>query len=339
MQINKLVSYSIIFIGLVLTAIVLQTFVQVLRPLAIAILLLFVAMPLAKFSKDKNIPVWITFVGLIVVVVGLMSLVGSFVSLDNVNLSEAIPKYQEKISQSSSGILEAGSKLGFSSDNITPDKLGGLAAKGAMAGLGAVRTIFSEMLLALILLMFLIQSRSGLFSLVENKYGKAELNRLQETLKKIEGDIIAYFSTKTTMSLGTAILTGVVLLLFGAKFIYISVLIIFLLNFIPIIGSIIAVLIVLLLYLLTFGMSANAIWLFAALMAVQVLFGSILEPKIAGKRLNMSPIIILISLYVWGWIWGIIGMLLSVPLTILIMLIVKHLGTMGVGKEQIVRNT
>ncbi len=98
-------------------------------------------------------------------------------------------------------------------------------------------------------------------------------------------------------------------------------------------------LIVLLLYLLTFGASSNAIWLFVALMAVQVLFGSILEPKIAGKRLNMSPIIILISLYVWGWIWGIIGMLLSVPLTILIMVISKHLGAMGGDKEQFVRNT
>ena len=66
-----------------------------------------------------------------------------------------------------------------------------------------------------------------------------------------------------------------------------------------------------------------------ALMAVQVIFGSILEPKIAGERLNMSPIVILISLYVWGWIWGIIGMLLSVPLTILLMVIAKHMSAMG----------
>ena len=68
MQTNKLVSYSIIFIGLALAAVVLQTFVQVLRPLAIAVLLMFLAMPLAKWSKAKGIPVWSTFVGLIVVV-------------------------------------------------------------------------------------------------------------------------------------------------------------------------------------------------------------------------------------------------------------------------------
>ena len=339
MQTNKLVSYSIIFIGLALAAVVLQTFVQVLRPLAIAILLMFLAMPLARWSKGRGIPVWMTFVGLIVLVVGLMSLVGSFISLDNIDLAEAIPRYQEKISQSSSGMLEVGSKLGFSSENITPEKLGGLAAKGARAGLGAVRTIFSEMLLALILLMFLVQSRSGLFSLVENKYGKAELDRLQETLRKIEGDILAYFGTKTVMSLGTAILTGVVLLLFGANYIYISLLIIFLLNFIPVIGSIVAVLIVVLLYILTFGFSPQVAGLFLSLMVVQIIFGSILEPKIAGKRLNMSPIIILISLYLWGWIWGIVGMLLSVPLTILIMVTVKHMNAKNVDEATIVNES
>jgi len=65
-------------------------------------------------------------------------------------------------------------------------------------------------------------------------------------------------------------------------------------------------------------------------MAIQVLSGSILESKITGDRLEMSPILIIVSLYVCGWIWGIIGMLLSVPLTILIMIIIKHVREMKV---------
>ncbi len=127
------------------------------------------------------------------------------------------------------------------------------------------------------------------------------------------------------MSAGTALLTLVVLLLFGAKFIAISALLIFLLNFIPIVGSFIAVLVVAVLYIVTFGLSGNVGWLLLALMVVQILFGNILEPKLAGKRLNMSPIVILISLDVWGWIWGVVGMFLSVPLTIMILIVVKHL--------------
>jgi predicted PurR-regulated permease PerM len=174
--------------------------------------------------------------------------------------------------------------------------------------------------------MFIVQSRSSLFAAVEKKRGADEMTRLQETFRKIQGDIIAYFGTKALMSLGTALGTLIVLLLFGAKYIAISLLLVFVLNFIPIVGSAIAVVILVVLYAVTGGLSLSVLWYFLALMAVQILFGNILEPRIAGKRLNMSPILILISLYVWGWIWGIIGMLLSVPLTIVIMIIVKHFG-------------
>jgi predicted PurR-regulated permease PerM len=113
---------------------------------------------------------------------------------------------------------------------------------------------------------------------------------------------------------------------------------VFVLNFIPIIGSAIAVVILVLLYAVTAGFSLNVLWYFLALMAIQVLFGNILEPRIAGKRLNMSPIVILISLYLWGWIWGVVGMLLSVPLTILIMVLVRHLGGRGSTDAQVANN-
>ena len=224
--------------------------------------------------------------------------------LMGLDLKNALPQYRESIQQRSGPVLELGSKLGFGLEDINSEKLSKLATDGAKKGLEATRTIFSETLLALILLMFVIQSSPGLFNTVERKYGRKEVKRLRETFHKIEGDIIAYLGTKTAMSLGTAIVTGIVLFLFKAKFIYFSMLLIFVLNFIPIIGSLLAVGILILLYMLTFGASANLAWLFLLLMAVQVLFGSILEPKIAGTRLNMSPILIILSLYLWGWICG-----------------------------------
>ncbi len=329
MRENRLVVYSVVFIALVLLAIVLKTFQSVMRPLAIATLLVFIFTPLAEYSRRKSIPVWLTFTGLFIVVFLLLSQVGSLISTENLDLEKAIPQFQERIHQDSGGILALGSRFGLDLEGITPEKLSDLAGQAVKAGLAALRTVFSEALLALILMMFLIQSRPALFGAVERKYGGDEVARLKATFQKIEGDIIAYFGTKAAMSLGTAVLTGIVLWLFNAKFISVSLLIVFLLNFIPTIGSMIAVAIVLLLYLLTFGASASVAWLFILLMAVQILFGSILEPRIAGKRLNMSPILIILSLYVWGWIWGIIGMLLSVPFTIFILIILKHVGTRG----------
>ncbi len=331
MKENKLANYSLIFIALVLLAIVLKTFQSISRPLAIATLMVFMVTPLSRYSKQKKIPVWLTFSGLFIIVILLMMLISSLVTAESMNLKKAIPQFQERIGQSSGGVLALGSKLGFGLEEITPKKLGALAAKTATKVLQAARSIFSETFLALVLMMFLVQSYSGLLRAVEKRFGKEEVTRLQTTFQKIEGDIIAYFGTKAVMSLGTAVGTGIVLVLFKAQFIYISLLIIFLLNFIPVIGSLVAVVIILVLYLLTFGPSANAAWLFMLLIAIQTLFGSILEPKIAGDRLNMSPILIIVSLYLWGWMWGIIGMLLSVPLTLLIMITLKHIGPLKVG--------
>ena len=333
MKENKLVYYSLLFIALVVLAIVLKTFQQVMRPLAIAALLMFIVTPLARFSKKRKIPVWITFAVVLSLGIGLLSLIGSLIQVENLDLNNALPQFKERIQRDSGGILALASKLGLGMDAITPEKLAKIASEGIKMGIGAARTVFSEILLALILLMFLVQSQSGLFSAVERRFGKDEVKRLEETLLRIEGDIIAYLGTKSAMSLGTAVGTGIVLFLFKAKFVYISLLVVFLLNFIPIIGSMIAVIIIVLLYVLSFGLAMKVLWLFLLLMAVQILFGSILEPKIAGDRLNMSPILIILSLYLWGWIWGIIGMLLSVPLTILIMITVKHMGQMETSED------
>ena len=322
---SRLANYAIIFVGLAVLAIVLQTFQAVMRPFAMAILLVCIFTPLAEYSKRKGIPAWLTILGLVIVVVGLLSLVSSFITSDKFDLAGAIPRFQKRVSQGSGPLLELASKLGFGLESISSKEIGKFVAKGVGAGFGAIRTIFSEILLALILVMFIVQSRLALFGVVARKHGADRLARLEGTLKKIEGDIIAYFSTKALMSLGTALLTLVVLLLFGASFVSISILLVFMLNFIPIVGSFIAVLVVAVLYAVKFGLSGTVGWLMLALMAVQILFANILEPKIAGKRLNMSPILILVSLYVWGWIWGVVGMFLSVPLTIMILIVVRHM--------------
>ena len=324
MRENKLVSWSIVLVGLALAAVVLKTFTSVMRPMAIAILLMLIFTPVARFSRSKKIPVWITFPVLIVVSVLALGWISNAIMDDNASLTEALPQLQAKLTQNSGEAMEEGSKFGFGRGSLTPEEISDYAAAGARKGLQAVRTIFSETLLALILLLFLIQGKTALYAAVEKGSGAEGLERLQTTIQKIESDTVTYFGTKTAMSLGTAVLSGIVLLLFDASYIYISMLIIFLMNFIPIVGSLVAVVIVFGLFLLTNGLSGTAGGLVASLMAVQVIFGSILEPRIAGKALNMSPLVIILSLYLWGWIWGVIGMFLSVPMTILIMVVTKH---------------
>jgi len=320
---DRVVKYSVLFIALVLAALVLQTLQNVLRPLAISALLLFVTTPLARASREKGIPPWITFGGMLVLLVLLLSYAGSFLHVDDIQFQDAIPKLKERISTYGDGALGTAAQLGLKS--VTPERLSQMAADIARQGFVAIRTLISESMLALIFLMFLVQSRDSALRSMKRKGGQAGA-RFEAVLRKIEEDVVAYFGTKTAISFGTGAVSGIILLLFGAQGPVLTGILIFLLNFIPVIGSLIAVVIAFVIYVVSFGFGAAAGWLLVALMAVQVVFGSILEPKFTSERLNMSPILIMVSLYVWGWIWGITGMFISVPLTILIMVSVKHIG-------------
>jgi predicted PurR-regulated permease PerM len=87
------------------------------------------------------------------------------------------------------------------------------------------------------------------------------------------------------------------------------------LNFIPNIGSVIATLFPLLIGFLQYGFSLRVLLVFAGLVVTQFIVGNIVEPRTTGRSLNLSPMVILISLIFWGYIWGVVGMMLAVPLT------------------------
>ena len=90
-------------------------------------------------------------------------------------------------------------------------------------------------------------------------------------------------------------------------------------------GSFVAVVFALLGYLLLHGFSGSFIILAGILILVQIIFGNILEPKISGDKLNLSPTLILLSLLIWAWVWGIIGMILAVPITATIKIILSNI--------------
>ena len=109
--------------------------------------------------------------------------------------------------------------------------------------------------------------------------------------------------------------------IFGLEFAIFFAFIIFLLNFIPNIGSIIAVTFPVIFSLVQFeSLYLTSIFL-ALMIGVQVLMGNFVEPKFVGNKLNLSPLVIILSLVFWGSLWGVVGMLLSVPIMVIINII------------------
>ncbi len=148
--------------------------------------------------------------------------------------------------------------------------------------------------------------------------------KLQKTFKDITEQIQKYIVTKFLISLLLGIVVGIVSWAFGIKFFIVWAVLSILLNFIPNIGSVIAVLFISLMALIQFESFSYALFVASTLILIQNLIGNLLEPKIFGNRLGLNPLVILLSLMLWGYLWGIIGMLLSVPLTAVLKIIISN---------------
>jgi len=150
-------------------------------------------------------------------------------------------------------------------------------------------------------------------------------SHVEKILRRIDGDVQTYFGIKTLISLVTALACYIVMRLVGLDFAAFWALLIFILNFIPAIGSIIATALPALLALVQFHDNfAFFLVVLLGVAAIQVFFGNFLEPNLMGVTLNLSPLVVVLSLIAWGLIWGIVGMFLCVPITVIIVIILAN---------------
>lgn len=153
----------------------------------------------------------------------------------------------------------------------------------------------------------------------ENRFLKTN-----EMLRQIDELFTEYLSLKTIVSLITGFCSYLVLLFLGVDAPVLWGILIFLLNYIPSIGSLIATAFPTVVAMLQTGDIMSGVWVLVAVGAIQIIVGNFVEPKVMGNSLNISPFVVIVALVVWGAIWGIIGMLLSVPITVMMILILAQ---------------
>lgn len=143
-------------------------------------------------------------------------------------------------------------------------------------------------------------------------------------IRKIQSDIRLYIGIKTFTSALTGILSFLIMESLGLQFASFWALLIFLLNFIPSIGSILATIFPSLLALMQFDVSGKFFAIAIGVSVLQFLIGNLLEPRLMGSSLNLSPLVILFSLTFWGAMWGIPGAFLCVPIMVILMIVLSH---------------
>lgn len=313
---NVLASLVIIIAGLKLAG-------PIVVPIVLAAFLAVVTMPVLFRLRARGVPgplaIGMAMLLDALVLVAIVLLVTNSVG----GLNERLPEYARLLQERFVGwvaVLEArGLSVGeyVQLDLLEPSRVLSLFT-------GTVRVVLS--LLSMVLLVGLIM----VFVLAESTvlpvkfkavFGSSE--RTDFDLRHMVRDIQAYVWIKTLVSVGTGVSIGLLCWLLGVDFPILLGLVAFILNFVPQIGSLIAAVPALLITFITLG-ELRVLAVAAGYMAVNALFGNLLEPQLFGRRMGLSVLVVFLSLLFWAWVWGPVGALLAVPLTMVVKIAMEH---------------
>lgn len=153
---------------------------------------------------------------------------------------------------------------------------------------------------------------------------EAKREQMRGILEAIAQDVQSYMWIMTTLSALTAVLSYFVMKWVGLEHAAFWAFLIFILNFIPTIGSILSTALPALFALIQFQNFTEPLELLVAIGIIQFVIGNFLQPRFAGKSLNLSQFVVILSLFVWGAIWGVVGMFLAVPMTAILMIVMSN---------------
>ncbi len=325
---------GVIFLTIALL-IILKIAIVITLPLVLSVFLYFMVKPLVSKLEKKNVPNWLSILIamlllvliLFFVVMALIKIIGILTTKDNINwVIERTNLFFSYIS-SNAKFLE---KNQVNLSNLLGSDYFNSIRSIVLSASTKFLSILSQLVLILIFVLFLLLERKSLSKKMLTAFrGVDNINKVR-MFRNINTSISKYLLIKTIISLITAILFYIVCLVAGIKFSFVWAILTFVLNFIPTIGSAVATLALTFMAALQFFPSWYFIGaIFVILIVIQNLMGSYIEPKISGEQLNLSPFIILVSLSLWGYIWGIVGMFLAIPITSTIQIICANIDSLN----------
>jgi AI-2 transport protein TqsA len=317
---------TLVIVGLTVAALVQGR--RLLVPVAIALMIWYlINAVISVFGRLRiaghRLPGWLCSAGALISIFAVLALMVDVIIGNAARVAAAAPGYQANLQIL---LASAYDLLGIEE---TPS-LGELARQidigrhvrqlastlGSLAGSASIISIY-------VILMLIEQQVFGrkLDALARSPERAA---RLRALIDQIGSQIQGYLWIKTLMSLLTGAVSYVILTLVGVDFAAFWALVIFILNYIPTIGSLIGVIFPTVLALVQFGSPWPALLVAATLGAAQFTIGNLLEPRLMGRTLNLSPLVILMALALWGLLWGVVGMILCVPITVSLLIVFSH---------------
>lgn len=319
----KASAYFLGFITFVLIVYILMALSDILVPVTIAVFLTYLFHPLLSYLKSKGMPKWLSLV-LILVVVAVIGYLTILLLISTAgDLPDKLKVYSANISSFLSGLLQPFDLTlkefaAWFSIDIRTLKISTLFEKLFEAGViqnmfNSLSSLLGDFFISLIFWVFMMLGKVKF----EERLTYAFSDRgsmVQENLQNINVQLQSYLIIKTILSLIVGLITTVVLLIYGVDFAVLWGILTFVLNFIPNIGSLIAAAFPIIIALLEYGFGFTVISLAVILFLLHNIVGNLIEPHYMGRHMDLSPVFVLFSLIFWGWIWGVVGMFLAVPI-------------------------
>lgn len=322
-QLNVLAASVVILVGVVY---LLMTFATILQHVLVALFLVYLLTPPYRWLVRHRVPPLFSCILMVAGLLVCFTALGILMGNSFADLQEKLPRYRESLGRLvdkatteipglREGLLR---RLHGSGEPLEP------ATRMLQALLQALSIFLSQSFVVLIYLFFMLAERGGMDQQLRRAFTPERADAIQAFLGRINASITEYIMVKTLMSLLGGVLTWAILLNFGVDYAVLWGLIAFLLNFIPYAGSIVATVLPVLLSLVQFEDPVRTLAILVLLLVMQNAIGYLIEPRLAGQRLDIRPLVIILALAFWGTMWGIVGMILAVPLVVVIKAILEQ---------------
>lgn len=286
-------------------------------PVLLALFITIIFQPVIHWFDRKGLPrpvgVGAVFVTIFVSGTALAALIGHSAN----EFTRQLPIYREQLMSQFEGLVELAARFNVELDlalvqsQLDPSRLMNLTVN-ALSSLGGMMT---NVVLVLLIVVFMLGEAANLPRKIELAFGRngKTMSQARELLQAIN----KYLGLKTIISLITGVLVGLGLWLLGIDHFLLWAVLAFLLNYVPNIGSILAAFPPVVMALVQFNLwIAGLVGLL--FLAINLVMGNLIEPRVMGRGLGLSTLVVFLSLIFWGWLLGPVGMLLSVPLTMMV---------------------
>jgi AI-2 transport protein TqsA len=327
MENNKI---SLISSGVVLVflmGLLLRLAKPVFFPFFLAILFYFVLSPVLSGLTRLKVPKSLAVALIIVTAFLLFYLLGVLFYTSGRAFAASLPEYAQRMNPVFTSIAQKFHLSKFEWDPWLWSKTwdAGKVANFFLRSMNQVFSFFSTFVLIFVFLVFMLSGRGKLKIKVERAFSHQRATKINQIIDKIDRQVQKYLIIKTGIGLLSGMATMIVLLAFGVRFALLFGFLTFLLNFIPSLGSITSMGLASITAAFQFGRIIPALWILILLVSLDAVISNVLEPKLMGHGLGLSPLVVLFSLFFWGWLWGIPGMILAVPIMAVIKIVCANI--------------